>query len=283
MREPGLAETARAEDRDDAGLADQRSQGTDVLVAADQGRRVEAHALADGVVGGEQLAVHRPERGTGVDAEPVGQVGAVALVAVQGDRGPTHGGLAPQQGRERRVVGERGLEQRQRLVVVPEHRQRPAEHPGRDGQVLRGAGAQAGQRAGVVGRDRPKVECLPSQVAGGDVVATTLRATSGVDKVAEDEGVDGLGGQAEPVAVVGARHHVGAGLGPGAGDDDLQRLARVRRDVVLPDRVDQGVLGDPAALPRHQRGQERVGPAARQRGAAPRHLVEQPEVDAHRR
>ena len=46
VRQPGLAEPARAEDRGDPRLADRRPQRPDVLVAADQGGRLEPQPLA---------------------------------------------------------------------------------------------------------------------------------------------------------------------------------------------------------------------------------------------
>ena len=140
-----------AEDRDHTCLADQCAQRADVLVPPDQRRRVEAHALAHRVVGGQQLAVHRPESGARIDAEPVGQVGAMALVAVQSGGSTAHRGLAAQQCGEGRVVARSRLEERERLVVVAEHRQGPAEHARGDGQVSFGAGADA----------RPAGRCRP--------------------------------------------------------------------------------------------------------------------------
>ena len=58
----------------------------DVLVAADQRRGLEPQPLAHRPVGGQQLAVQGPERRSRVDAEPVGQVGAVPLVAPRARR-----------------------------------------------------------------------------------------------------------------------------------------------------------------------------------------------------
>ena len=60
VRQPGLAEPARAEDRGDPRLADRGTQRPDVLVAADQRRGLEAQPLAHRPVGGQQLAVQRP-------------------------------------------------------------------------------------------------------------------------------------------------------------------------------------------------------------------------------
>ena len=77
-------------------------------------------------------------------------------------------------------------------------------------------------------------------------------------------------------------HHLGGGLGAGAGDDDLECLGRVGRDVVVPpDLVDQALLAQGAPARGDQRGQQRVGAPARHRGAVPGHLVEEAEIRGH--
>ena len=97
VREPGLAEPARPEDRGDPRLADGGPQRPDVLVAADQRRRLEPQPLADRAVRRQQLGVDRLQGRPRVDAEPVGEVLAVPLVALQRRRGAVHGGRGAQQ------------------------------------------------------------------------------------------------------------------------------------------------------------------------------------------
>ena len=250
----------------------------------DQRRGLEPQPLAHRPVGGQQLAVQGPERRSGVDAEPVGQVGAVPLVGLERGRRAVHGRGRAQQGHDRGLVVRVDVgKQRERLVVVAQARERPAQDGARDGTVPARGGTQVAQRpvrGAARGRHR---EGGTGQVAGADQVAVALRLTGAHHRVAERERVDGLGGQPEPVAVVGADHHVGRGLRADPRDHDLQRLGRVGRHVVgSPHLVDQPLLGDLVAGG-HESRQQRMGAAARQRGALPGHLVEQPQVHGSQR
>ena len=97
--QPGLAQPARADDRGDPGGADRLGERGDVLVAADQAGRLVEQSLAHRAVAGEQLGVQRLELGRGIDAEPVGEPLADALVALERGRHAAHGRLAAQQRR----------------------------------------------------------------------------------------------------------------------------------------------------------------------------------------
>ena len=118
VREPGLAEAAGADDRGDPRGADRLRQRGDVLVAADQPGRLVEQPLADRAVARQQLGVQRLQGRARVDAEPVGEVRAVGLVALQRGRDAVHGGDGAQQGGDHLVVGVRALEERQRGGVL---------------------------------------------------------------------------------------------------------------------------------------------------------------------
>jgi hypothetical protein len=121
--EARLAEAARADDRDHARVGQQRAEPGDVAVAAAQRARVVAHAAADGAVERQQVAMGAAEPLAGVGAEPVEQVLAVGLVALERRPGPAHGGLAAQQVGEQRLVvgalGVRGLERGSAWACAP--------------------------------------------------------------------------------------------------------------------------------------------------------------------
>ncbi len=179
--EPGLAEPTGADDRGDPGGADRLGQRGDVLVAADQPRRLEEQTLADRVVAGQQLGVQRPQRRARVDAEPVGQVGAVALVALQCGRHAVHGRDRAQQRGDDLVVRLRALQQRQRRGVLTGGRQPEtlrAQRPrvdvgGGQGQPVAAGGALDDLRAGRGPRPGDHdLERLGR--VGGDVVAPDL-------------------------------------------------------------------------------------------------------------
>ena len=173
-------------------------------------------------------------------------------------------------------------EQRERLVVFAETGQDPAEDTGRDRALAGGAGPQGAERSLDVAARRRQGEGLAREVPGPDQVAAALGLASPDHGVAKQERVHLVRAEPEPVAVVGAAHHLGAGLGPGAGDHDLERLGRVGRDVVLPpDLVDQPLLAQGAPARDDQGGQQRVGPPAGHRRAVPGHLVEEAEIRGH--
>ena len=56
--------------------------------------------------------MERPELGPGVDAEPLGEVRAVGLVAVEGSGYAVHAGHSTEQGDQHLVVGFGALEER---------------------------------------------------------------------------------------------------------------------------------------------------------------------------
>ena len=87
-----LPRPAGADDRGDPRAADRLGERGDVLVAADQPGRLVEQPLADRPVAGQQLGVQRPQVRARVDTEPVGEVRAVGLVAVQRGRDAVHGG-----------------------------------------------------------------------------------------------------------------------------------------------------------------------------------------------
>ena len=139
VRQPGLAEPAGAEDRGDPRVADGGTQRPDVLVAADQrgrprsaaprapaGRRPAARRAAPAApVRGRRRAGRPGRRGAARSAR--GPTGAPCTAAVERSRATTEASSsAPHAG-----------EQRQRLVVVAQPRQGPAEDSGGDRPVPR--------------------------------------------------------------------------------------------------------------------------------------------------
>ncbi len=167
--EPGLAEPAGAHDRGDPRRPDRLRQGGHVVVAADQAAGVVQEPLANRAVLRQQLGVELLQRGTGVGAEPVADLLAVPLVAVERGRGAALGGLAAQQGREQRLVvgiaGQRGLEQGERLGVTTRGRTGRARGSSRP----RRRGARASRRTSSRG---------PSSAPAPTVVPTTAAASS---------------------------------------------------------------------------------------------------------
>ena len=100
LGDAGLADAAGTEHRDQPGRGEGRAQPVEVLLAAQQPGRVVPHPGAHRVVGGQQLGVQPLQGGLRVDAEPLGQVGPVGLVARQ-RRGRSGGrGLGAQQREE---------------------------------------------------------------------------------------------------------------------------------------------------------------------------------------
>ena len=284
VREPGLSEPTRPEDRGDPRVADGGTERPDVLVAADQRGGLEAQPLAHRSVGRQQLAVQRLEGRSGVDAEPVGQVGAVPLVGLERRRRAVHGSGRAQQGHDRGlVVGVHAGEQRKGLVVVAQSRQGAAENGGGDLPVPRRGQPELAERPVRRAARRGQGERLLRQIAGPDQVVVTLGVAGAHHGVAERQRVHRCRSQPEPVAVVGAGHHLGRGLRAGSRDHDLQGLRRVGGHVVRsPDLLDQPFLGDLVARS-HKSGQQRVRTPARQRGTLPGHLVEQPQVHRSQR
>ena len=132
LRQPGLAEPAGADDGHHPGGGHQRPQPVQVVVAADQGRRVVPDALADWPVQGQQAALYPLELLTGVGAQLVAQLPPVALESFERGRRAADGSLAAQQVGQQRFVARqlrlRRLEHGQRVRV----RAHPAGGPRQD-------------------------------------------------------------------------------------------------------------------------------------------------------
>jgi hypothetical protein len=95
-------------------------------------------------------------------------------------------------------------------------------------------------------------------------------------------GVDLVLGQGEAVAGGGAGDEVGPELGPGPGDDHLERLGRVLGPLVRPQPLDQpGGAAAPAQIAGEQ-GEQATRPGAGDLLAAIGHPRQQGELDGHR-
>ena len=150
VRDPGLAEPARADDGDQPAATDGRPQLVEVGLAAEERVGLEVHAVAHRAVGDQQLAVQPLQGRVRVDAEAVGQVGPVLLVALQRRRRSGGGRDAAQQrGGDGDVVdrgGVRLLQVGERLLVAAGGREGQAEHPPDPATVVGGVLPQLGQR-----------------------------------------------------------------------------------------------------------------------------------------
>ena len=176
VREPGLAQPAGADDRGDPCAADGLGERGDVAVTPDQPRGLVEQAFSDRPVAGQQLGVQRLQGRARVDAEAVGEVGAVGLVALQRRRYAVHRGERAQQGgqhlrrrgRPARAAAARRRTRRSRPVAGPpgaaprrRRRRGASAEPVAAGRALDdlGAGGRPGagdddlERLGGVGRD----------------------------------------------------------------------------------------------------------------------------------
>ena len=281
----GLAEPARADDGDQPAATDGGAQLVEVALAAEQGVGLEVHAVAHRAVGRQQLAVQPLEGRVRVDAEPVGQVGAVLLVALQGRRRPGGGRDAAQQcGGDGHVVDGgcvRGLEVGERVLVATGGGQRQPEHPPDPAPVVGRVEPELGERAAVRGR-LADVECRrplrevdrPGRVAGVEG-GPGLAA-----QPAQQQRVHVVGRYGEPVPAVVPDDAVRPQRRPDPGHQHLQRLGRVRGLVVGPDQVDQPAVGE-ALGSRGQRRKQCRDAVTRDRLAAPGHAVEERQRGGH--
>jgi hypothetical protein len=108
VRQPGLADPTRPDDRGDAGGAQQRAHRGEVGVAAEQRRVVEAQAGADRPVEGEQLGVHAPQPRAGLRPEPIEELPPVGRVPLERGAGAADRRLAAQERGEQLLVGRAG-------------------------------------------------------------------------------------------------------------------------------------------------------------------------------
>ena len=184
-----LAQAAGPDDRDQAAAPDRSAQLGQVVVAPEQVVGLEVDAVAHRAVGDEQLAVQPLERRVGVDAEPVGEVGAVVLVALERGCRSRGDGHAAQQGCGHGDVvdrlGVRGLEVGEGLLVPAGARQRQSQDPPGPAAVGGGVAAELGERPVVTGRllvTSLVTSLAPIRVAGS--ASSTALAASPVSSAA---------------------------------------------------------------------------------------------------
>ena len=283
----GLAQPTGSEDRREAAGADQGPQPGQVGLPAQQLVDVVAHAAADRLVGGEELAVDPLQGRVRIDAEPLGQVTPVGVVAGERRRHTGRGGLAPEESLQRLgVVRLRRVHPTQHvegLGVLAGPAQGESPHPPHHRGVTVGDPAELGQRS-FSGRVSGAVQQAGSRLGQHERLRSPAvgERTAGVRHQAlEDPGVDRVVGEGEPVPTVGARDRLGPQLRPEPRDEHLQRLARDGRRVVAPHLVDQAQVGHARGM-QGQGGQQVGRTASGDRGAVVRHLVEEPQQDRHR-
>lgn len=285
MREPGLAEPARAEDRDHPRGGEQRPHPPEVVVAAEQRGRVEPHPDAYGAVERQQRTVHPPQLRADVGADPVAQVRPITLEAVERGARSTHRRLAVQEiGEQSLVLGveARGLlELGQRDVVVAAPAPRPGEHDPRGRQVVFRAQAHLGQRAVTLRRRRPGAQrerLLGRRPRRGRILGEQRRRL--VRQGVQPPGVDAVGRDVEPVSAPFRDQRLRPHDRPRPGHQDLQRLRRVGRFAVSPHVRDE-LLGVHGPGGEREGGEQRLSPLADHRLPPPPHTVEQAQVDRH--
>ena len=242
-------------------------RAADVLVAPDQRARLEPQPLAHRAVGGQQLAVHRLQHRAGVDAEPVGQLGAVPLVAVQGGGRAVHGGQRAQQRGHRGLVAGAGLA---RAAAGPRRGRRARRAPGRAPRAAtercRPAAARSspsGPSAALPGAGQRQRRA--GQVAGPDQVVAALGLAGPDDGVAQRQRVD----RRRPGGRAGSRGR----CGPPPRARSAPGPARPRPGAPWPGwparrrapRPPRPAAPRRPGRPRHQGGEQRLGAAARQR------------------
>ena len=207
------------EDRGDPRLADRGAQGPDVLVAADQRGGLEAQPLAHRTVGGQQLAVHRLQRrarGRPRAGRPARRGAARSGPGRRARRAPRPSSAAARPPRPRR----RRPASTSRASASSWSPSADSARPSTAVAIARCRAAAArsspsGPSAALPGcRER---QGRAGQVAGPDQVVPALGLARAHHGVPQRQRVDRVGPQAEPVAVVGPRHHLGRGLRRGPG------------------------------------------------------------------
>ena len=280
LGDPGLADAPRAEHGGQPAAGHRRADPRQVVLATEQLVAVEAHPGPHRVVGGQQLLVEPLQVGVGVDAEPVGEPAAIRLVALESGGRAGHGGLGAQERRQQRGIPRsllvRLLQERQGLGRATRGDQRagPAAHE--DGPERLHVGDQVRPRAGrgVHGRRR-QVEGLGRQLHRRRVTAAEGALRPDPQPVQQQQ-VDVLGREPEPVAAVAADDDVGAALGADPRDQHLQGLHRVGGDRVGPHLLDQAGVGEARGVP-GQGDQQRRDPLTGNPAPPPAHLAEQLE------
>ncbi len=121
VRQPRLPHPARADDRHDAGAGHQRPETFEVTLAADQRACVVADAAPHRLVKRQKVVMRALQLLTGIGAEPLTHVAAVAVETLERGGRPADGCLGAQEVRQQRlIVGAvrvRRLECGQRLGV----------------------------------------------------------------------------------------------------------------------------------------------------------------------
>jgi len=139
--------------------------------------------------------------------------------------------------------------------------------------------ARADRRPG--GRQRGPVEGLTCELSGLRRVTGTQALAGLLHQVCQEKCIHLVGFDAEPVATGLPGHHGGVALGAHPGDQHLQRLERVGRQVVVPDDLDQPGVRDTGGT-ECERSQEGRRPLPRQSRSPPADVVEQTQGGGHR-
>ena len=291
LREAGLAQAAGADDRSDPGGAQQARHRGEVVVAADQRVGFVRHAVPDHRRAAlQQLLLQGLQCWAGVGAKLLPQRAAVRLVPGQRLRRPRRRRLAAQQLHQhllvpRTLAGQVGKRRGcLRTAAQPGQRQRAGtcQRPVRRcplGPQRRHRVVQPG--VGAVRGPVPQRQARHGLGECGQVVAGAGEP-GGRRRAAEDRrGVDLLVGQRQAVAGGCAGDHVGAELGPGAGDDDLQRLGRVLGLLVRPEPVHQPGGAAAGAQVTGKQRQEATQPGAGDLTAAVGHPRQQGQLNGH--
>ena len=224
----------------------------------------------------------------GIRAEPLAQVPAVPLEALERYRRAAHGGLAAQQVREQRLVVRplrvRRREYRERGRV----RTRPAGRPGQDhprGVRVRGGGPpdlRSGPSSPSATPDRPAVSARASRASPSAAAASRSSCgRGGPHELREPGAVDLARRGPQPVAGAVADDRVRAARVPGPRHQHLQALHAVARRVVSPDELDQLFRPHRAAVARREGSKQRLRAIARNRSPPPAHIRKQGQGDAH--
>jgi hypothetical protein len=291
IRQPGLAEPARPDDRCHPRGAQQPRDTRQVVGSAEQRVRLVRHAVADrGRLAVEQGAVHGLQCRAGVGPEVVADVAPVAVVPDECGCRAGRGRLAAQQFREQFLVagpfGEQGGERLDGLRVPAEPGQRDGAGAGQRRAGLQAFGTQGGER--VVEGGGTRCEPLAQGEAGVGArergLVVTRPGVPGRGRRGEPHGrrVDLVLGEREPVAGGRAGDDVGAELGAGPGHDDLYGLRGVVRLLVRPQPVDQAGGAGAGTQVARQYGEEAAQPGAGDLPVAKGHPRQQHQLGGHR-